>query len=188
MRSSTSTTTAGATCRASWARCARGSIRSPIATAGSRSASRSRRRSTSRSGGRRGSGTVMRGAGLALAVVACAAGIAATPALAQSDGWFEQRPFPERSFTLDDLGVTDYDGDGDLDVFTTNHLSTQLLLANDGGGAFEDRLTDAGLNQTPGVPGWEDEPSEPSTEEAGLYLFRNGGITLELVGDGRAAS
>jgi hypothetical protein len=130
----------------------------------------------------------MRRAGLALAVVACAAGIAATPALAQSDGWFEQRPFPERSFTLDDLGVTDYDGDGDLDVFTTNHLSTQLLLANDGGGAFEDRLTDAGLNQTPGVPGWEDEPSEPSTEEAGLYLFRNGGITLELVGDGRAAS
>jgi hypothetical protein len=130
------------------------------------------------------------GAGLAhLAAVyfACAL-VGAAPAGAQSDGWFEQRPFPDRSFTLDDLGVTDFDGDGDLDVFTTNHLSTQLLLANDGGGAFEDRLTEAGLNHTPAFPGWEDEPSEPRVDGPGLYLFRNGGLSVRLVGDAAAAS
>ena len=132
----------------------------------------------------------MRRVGSAVAIAACVWATAGAPeaARAQSDGWFEQRPFPDRSFTLDDLGVTDYDGDGDLDVFTTNHLSTQLLLANDGSGAFEDRLTDAGLNQTPAFPGWEDQPSEPRIEGDGLYIFRNGGITLRLVGDDATAS
>jgi len=125
---------------------------------------------------------------LIVVACACAAVVGASPAAAQSDGWFEERPFPDRSFTLDDLGVTDYDNDGDLDVFTTNHLSVQLLLANDGSGAFEDRLAEVGLNQTSGFPGWEDEPSEPSDDAPGLYIFRDGGITLQLVGAGQAAT
>ncbi len=131
----------------------------------------------------------MRVAGAVVAAAACVA-CAMSPAGsagAQGDGWFEPREFPERAFTLDDLGVVDYEGDGDLDVFTTNHLSTQLLLANDGSGAFEDRLTAAGLNQTPAFPGWEDDPNLPQTGAAGLYIYRHAGITLRTVG-GQPAS
>jgi hypothetical protein len=120
--------------------------------------------------------------GLALAACVCAAGIGAAPALAQSGGWFEERPFADRSWTLDDLGVVDYDQDGNLDVFTTNHLSTQLLLRGDGTGSFEDRLTDAGLNQTADFPGWEDDPNVPKLEQPGLYVYRQSGVTLRRVG------
>ena len=81
----------------------------------------------------------------------------AGPAWSQTDGWFAQRAFPASAQTFDDLGVVDYEGDGDLDVFTTNHVTTQLLLANDGSGSFEDALTAAQLNQTPAFPGWEDK-------------------------------
>jgi hypothetical protein len=131
----------------------------------------------------------MRRAGL-LFVAACVAAVLATaaPAGAQSDGWFVERPFPDRSFTLDDLGVVDYEGDGDLDVFTTNHLSTQLLMANDGSGSFEDRLTAAGLNQTPTFPGWEDDPNAPNLGASGLYIYRQGGVVLRLIGDEQAVS
>jgi hypothetical protein len=112
----------------------------------------------------------------------------AAPSGAQSDGWFVERPFADRSFTLDDLGVVDYEGDGDLDVFTTNHLSTQLLMANDGTGSFEDRLTAAGLNQSPEFPGWEDDPNAPNLGAPGLYIYRQGGVVLRLVGAERAVS
>ena len=132
----------------------------------------------------------MRAAGAVLVAgvcVVCAIATAA-PAGAQGDGWFEPREFPAQAFTLDDLGVVDYEGDGDLDVFTTNHLSTQLLLANDGTGGFEDRLTAAGLDQTPAFPGWEDDPNEPGMDVPGLYIYRNAGVTLRLVGSGQPVS
>jgi hypothetical protein len=119
---------------------------------------------------------------MAAGCVSCVLAGAGTAA-ARSDGWFQERPFPDRSFTLDDLGVTDYEGDGDLDVFTTNHLATQLLLANDGSGSFEDRLTAANLNQTPAFPGWEDEPNGPDMSTPGLYIYRNSGVQLRLVGE-----
>jgi hypothetical protein len=125
---------------------------------------------------------------LAVATLACVALIGAPVARGQSDGWFETRPFPDRTFTLDDLGVTDYDGDGDLDVFTTNHLSTQLLMANDGTGGFEDRLTEAGLNHTPAFPGWEDHEGAPDIDGHGLYLFRQHGISLRLSDPGESVS
>jgi hypothetical protein len=112
----------------------------------------------------------------------------AAPSGAQSDGWFVERPFADPSFTLDDLGVVDYEGDGDLDVFTTNHLSTQLLMANDGTGSFEDRLTATGLNQSPEFPGWEDDPNAPNLGAPGLYIYRQGGVVLRLVGAERAVS
>ena len=127
----------------------------------------------------------------ALVAIAACAGVAlvgAPPAAAQSDGWFAERPFPDRAFTLDDLGTTDYDADGDLDVFTTNHLSTQLLMANDGTGAFEDRLVEAGLNHTPAFPGWEDPEGNPEIDSPGLYLFRRGGVSLRLSDPGESVS
>jgi len=126
----------------------------------------------------------MKAAGALFVAGACVACVLATagPAGAQNDGWFEQRPFPQTSFTLDDLGVVDYEGDGDLDVFTTNHLATQLLLRNDGSGSFEDRLTAVNLNQTPAFPGWEDDPNTPDLSAPGLYVYRDSGVVLRLIG------
>jgi ASPIC and UnbV/FG-GAP-like repeat len=122
------------------------------------------------------------------ALVVCAL-VAAAPAGAQSDGWFDRTQLAPPSFTLDDLGVADYQEDGDLDVFTTNHLSTQLLLANDGTGSFDDRLTAANLNQTPAFPGWEDHPNRPrDLSEPGLYIYRDAGLVLQRVGGGGTVS
>jgi ASPIC and UnbV/FG-GAP-like repeat len=132
------------------------------------------------------------GRGGALFVAAAVVGWAlasAAPAAGQSDGWFERTELAPRSFTLDDLGVADFQEDGDLDVFTTNHLSTQLLLANDGTGSFDDRLTAAGLNQTPAFPGWEDDPNRPpDMSEPGLYIYRESGLVLQRVGGGGTVS
>lgn len=47
----------------------------------------------------------------------------AGPAWPESNDWFAQRAFPASAQTFDDLGVVDYEGDGDLDVFTTNHVT-----------------------------------------------------------------
>jgi hypothetical protein len=128
----------------------------------------------------------MRMAGALLVTGACVGLALATAggARAQADGWFEPRPLADPVFTLDDLGVADYDSDRDLDIFTTNHLSTQLLLTNDGSGSFEDRLTAANLNQTPGFPGWEDDPNDPDQTQPGLYIYRDSGIVLHQVGSG----
>jgi hypothetical protein len=123
-------------------------------------------------------------AGVCIAATLASAG----PAWSQSDDWFAQRAFPASTATFYDLGVVDYEGDGDLDVFTTNHLTTQLLLANDGSGSFEDRLTAAGLNQTPAFPGWEDQAPPPGRATPGLYIYRRDGVVLTLVGAGQEVS
>ena len=119
--------------------------------------------------------------------LACTLG-SAGPAWSQSDGWFAQRAFPASASTFYDLGVVDYEGDGDLDVFTTNHLTTQLLLANDGSGSFEDRLTAARLNQTPAFPGWDDNARPPDLATPGLYIYRGDGVVVTLVGAGQGVS
>jgi hypothetical protein len=123
-------------------------------------------------------------AGVCIASTLASAG----PAWSQSDGWFAQRAFPASAQTFDDLGAVDYEGDGDVDVFTTNHVTTQLLLANDGSGSFEDRLTAARLNQTPAFPGWEDKAQLPDRAAPGLYIHRGDGVVLTTVGEGQAVS
>ncbi len=70
---------------------------------------------------------------------------------------------------LFDLGVTDLDGDDDLDLFTTNHLARQSLLANDGTGQFSDRLYESRLAQTPRIPGWDDA-GRAREDGPGLYV------------------
>jgi len=90
---------------------------------------------------------------------------------------FEQRPITVPAQQLFDLGVVDFDGDDDLDVFTTNHNDRQGLLANQGNGEFEDRLSAVRLDQSPGFPGFE-APVEPAKPVNGVYLFRSSGGSL----------
>jgi hypothetical protein len=73
--------------------------------------------------------------------------------------------------------VVDFDGDGDLDAFTTNHNDREVLLSNEGGGVFRDRLSEVDLDQQPQFPGFE-VPKPPPTTENGIYLFRTPGNDL----------
>lgn len=100
------------------------------------------------------------GAGLAL--LWPATGLAGT-----SD--FDRERLDVFGFELFDLGVTDFDGDDDLDLFTTNHLARQSLLANDGTGQFSDRLYESRLAQTPRIPGWDDA-GRAREDGPGLYV------------------
>jgi hypothetical protein len=121
-------------------------------------------------------------------------GLGLPPRSQASQPTFEQRQVPLPTLTLDDLGATDFDGDGDLDLFTTNHLSQNALLVNDGTGAFQDELFDLGLAQTRQFPGWETLPNEPPASQPGLHIYHRYSIdgvstlVLEVVGSGPQVS
>ncbi|MGH9152781.1 MAG: CRTAC1 family protein [Acidimicrobiales bacterium] len=85
---------------------------------------------------------------------------------------FEELPFPAGARNIFDVGVVDLRQDGNLGVFTTNHNSREMLLANEGGGRFRDVLEELGLNQDVGFPSWADDVNQPSLATPGLYLYR----------------
>jgi hypothetical protein len=62
--------------------------------------------------GRAGARADVRAGSLLAACVSLACTLVGAAPAAAADGWFEERPFPDRSFTLDDLGVTDYEDAG----------------------------------------------------------------------------
>lgn len=72
---------------------------------------------------------------------------------------------------LYELGVTDADDDGLLDVFTANHKFDSSLLAGDGMGGFTEVFAQSGLSPTPEFPGYEDLHREPDRSAPGLYLY-----------------
>lgn len=54
------------------------------------------------------------------------------------------------------VSAADYDGDGDLDLFLTRYLDSDVLLRNDGGFVFTDVTASAGVGgvaRAPGFPG-----------------------------------
>ena len=122
-------------------------------------------------------------AALRLAVAALGAiALMALPALASAAApGFDRHKVNLSDFHLFDLGTTDYDGDLDLDLFTTNHLERQSLLANDGSGHLTERLFDAGLAQTRPFPGWEGQEG-PERTGPGLYFSQHGQLYLRLRG------
>ncbi len=111
-------------------------------------------------------------------------GLCAEPARADVAG-FQAEDLPLAGRDLFDLGAADVDDDLDLDLFTTNHLSRQSLLVNDGFGQFTERLYEVGLAQTPAFPGWEEPP--PSGRGPGLHLYHiRSALFLRMVGRGTA--
>jgi hypothetical protein len=72
---------------------------------------------------------------------------------------------------LFDVGIVDADGDGMLDVFTSNHNYRQVLLLSDGNGAYRDVLTEWGLDQNRDFPHWEQSFAEPAMNKPGLYIY-----------------
>ena len=75
------------------------------------------------------------------------------------------------NFRMFDIGATDYDRDGNLDLFTTNHKFHSGLLHNDDGqGNMTDLTNAARLGSTPQFPGLE-YLLKPQITEPGAYLY-----------------
>lgn len=85
---------------------------------------------------------------------------------------FEADPLPVDTIThIYDMGVTDADNDGLLDLYTANHNYRQYLFRNTGGGHYEDVLTAWKLDQSGSLPGAEQSKTPPRIERPGLYLY-----------------
>lgn len=95
--------------------------------------------------------------------------------------WFERTAFPyERMTYLYDLGIVDANGDGHLDIYTSNHNYRQHLLLADGKGGYRESLSGWGLDQDPNLPGTEQHRDPPVLDRPGLYLYWQGDV-LHLV-------
>lgn len=101
--------------------------------------------------------------------------------LSAETDWFTPAPFPYTRLTyLYDMGVVDADGDGRLDLYTSNHNYRQVLLLADGRGGYRDVLSDWGLDQDRRLPASEQHRVAPVLDRPGFYLYWQGDV-LNLV-------
>ncbi len=116
-----------------------------------------------------------------LAAVALAAAVAYRPLTARlearvfkSAAGFEEWPLPlKETHRLFDIGAVDANGDGWLDIYTSNHHFRQSLLLADGKGAYRDVLSDWGLDQSV-FPLAELSFVAPTPDKAGVYVYWHG--------------
>jgi hypothetical protein len=95
-----------------------------------------------------------------------------TRMLAGEGAWFAEQTPPIPSMPhIFDLGVVDADGDGRLDVFTSNHNYRQVLLLAEAQGGYRDVLTEWGMDQNHAFPGWEQSFTPPVMDKPGLYIY-----------------
>ncbi len=99
---------------------------------------------------------------------------------------FESIPIELANYDINDIGVTDVDQDGNLDIFTTNHSAQQSLLIGDGDGGFVDVLVDSGLSQDRQFPRLENSARSPEISAPGLYIYRQRTL-LHLAAEGTEA-
>lgn len=107
-----------------------------------------------------------------IALAALLLGLAgAVPSSAEAASWTPLEPSGLQAQKLFDAGVADWNGDGRLDLFTTNHKFPSSLLSGDGAGGLTESGAAAGLSPTPGFPGFEDLFRAPDTSAPGIYLY-----------------
>jgi hypothetical protein len=88
------------------------------------------------------------------------------------DRGFVAHPLPLQSADrLFDIGVVDADGDGQMDVYTSNHHFRQVLWLGDGKGGFRDVLGDWRLDQSRDFPLAELTFAAPVRSLPGVYVF-----------------
>lgn len=95
----------------------------------------------------------------------------ASPATATASNWPVLDTSAVEASKLFDLGVTDYDVDGNLDIFSINHKYDTSLLRGDGAGGLVESTVAAGLSPTPQFPGYESLRREPALSLPGVYLY-----------------
>lgn len=85
---------------------------------------------------------------------------------------FIDYPLPiKESHRLFDLGIVDANGDGHLDIYTSNHHFRQVMLIADGLGGYHDVLSAWGLDQNLDFPKAELAYKAPILDKAGLYIY-----------------
>ena len=77
----------------------------------------------------------------------------------------------KESHWIYDAGIVDANGDGVLDIFTTNHNWRQRLLLADGQGGYRDVLSAWGLDQSREFPGIEISNIPPAIDNPGVYIY-----------------
>lgn len=116
---------------------------------------------------------------LATTIVALSACLSVSAAPAAQFGPAGAAELPQNH--LFDLGATDYDGDGNLDLFSTNHKTRAVLLQNDGTGNFTDRFGSLGLSPSPDFPGLE-YLRAPDMSQPAIYLWETDSSKEKLPG------
>ena len=90
-------------------------------------------------------------------------------------GKFTAQPLPASTTKeLFDLGITDANGDGHLDLFSANHNTRQILWMADSKGGYRDMLSAWGFDQDPEFPGAEVSDEVPDMKEPGVYIYWQG--------------
>ena len=84
---------------------------------------------------------------------------------------FLRCPLPITDYRFFDFGVVDFNGDGRLDLFSSNHAFRDILLANLGPSGFADVSSAWGFDQERAFPGLADTGREPTIDVPGLYLY-----------------
>ena len=77
----------------------------------------------------------------------------------------------KESHWIYDAGIVDANGDGLLDIYTTNHNWRQRLLLADGSGGYRDVLSAWQLDQNREFPGIEISTVAPEIVEPGVYIY-----------------
>lgn len=95
-----------------------------------------------------------------------------TRTLAAQGQWFKAStpPAPE-ILQIFDIGIVDADGDGRLDIYTSNHNYLQYLWRADGRGGYQDVSPSWGMSQSGDFPGWEQSELKPDMDKPGLYIY-----------------
>jgi len=85
---------------------------------------------------------------------------------------FEEYDSPlQESHWIYDSGIVDANGDGLLDIFTTNHNWRQLLLLADAQGGYQEVLSSWDLDQSREFPGVEISTLAPEFKNPGIYIY-----------------
>lgn len=82
----------------------------------------------------------------------------------------DESPLKE-SHWIYDTGIVDANGDGLLDIFTTNHNWRQQLLLADGQGSYQEVLSAWGLDHSHDFPGVEISTVPPVIDNPGIYIY-----------------
>lgn len=95
-----------------------------------------------------------------------------TRLLSGEGNWFAAAPPPINPITqIFDMGIVDANGDGRLDIYTSNHNYKEYLLLADSQGGYRNVVSEWGLDQSRSFPGWEQASQAPDVDKAGLYIY-----------------
>lgn len=110
-------------------------------------------------------------AALALALLA--------PVVAEAGkGDFVKRNAPINDPRLFDMGAVDMNGNGRLELWTSNHKFLGTLLGG-GPGKWRDLQGPSGFSQTPEFPGFEDLVNPPRPDRPGLFIWAESRVKNE---------